>query len=69
MYYGYNRFIEKLKSVYQRWYIENKDKFLTKEQRVVDSIYMISRQMELSEGKTFIEKEKNKIEYKNEFFI
>ena len=69
LYYGYNRFIEKLKSVYQRWYIENKDKFLTKEQRVVDSIYTISRQMELSEGKTFIEKEKNKIEYKNEFFI
>lgn len=69
LYYGYKRFVEKLKGIYKRWYIENKDKFLTKEQKVMDSINSISKQMELSEGKTFREKEKNKIDYKFEFFI
>lgn len=69
LYYQYNRFLLKLKQCYLRWWNDNKERFLTQEEKVICCINKFSQQMELSEGKTFIEKEKNKIKYKNEFFI
>ena len=69
LYFGYNRFIEKMKDVYSRWWDENKDRFLTSEQRIKKTIWLMSRRMELTEGSTFREKEKNLLEYKYEFFV
>lgn len=68
LYFGYNRFIRKLKNVYERWFIENKSSFMTKESVFRHTINIMSKKFELSEGKNFREKEKNLPIEKFEFF-
>lgn len=69
LYNQYNRFIIKLKQCYLKWWNDNKEKFLTQEEKIINSINKVSKRMELSEGNTFKEKERNLLKFKNEFFI